>query len=330
MTRIFGENSRLVLYVSALLVTFFITMWVFSGIIWTFVFAGTIAYSLYPLYSFLRRKGFSSFISSIISTLMAFIGLIALALPFVIVLYRRRDVLFDFLRDIPESIEFELFGFDLSLDVGLLVDISWEYITEVAIEVAQATPTVLLQFLVLIVLVYALLHKSNVIARYLLGIFDESYHELLHGYNKKIKDTIIGLYVVQLSTAVLTFFVGLPFFYLLGYEPFIFLSLIAGVLQFIPILGPSLLIIALVVFEVLVGELVFAAIILVAGLLLIAGLPDLVLRPYLADLETGLSPSQYFIGFIGGIITIGAIGIIVGPLVIAILIKTFEIVSETK
>ncbi|OUJ18341.1 putative PurR-regulated permease PerM [Methanonatronarchaeum thermophilum] len=329
MVRIFKEDSRFVLLVLALLVSLFVSVYVLSGILWTFVFAATIAYTLYPFFSYLRRKGLSAFVSSIVSTFIGMFAIVALAFPFIIVVYRRRDVLFEFLRDIPESFEFEVFGFELSLDVGVIVDVSWEYLSEAAIEAAQATPTIILQFFVLVVVIYVLLYKSNVIASYILGVFDESFHSLLYGYNKKIKDTIIGLYVVQLSTAILTFFIGLPFFYLLGYEPFIFLSLIAGVLQFIPILGPSILIVGLALFEVLIGEVVSAAIVLALGLLLIAGLPDLVLRPYLADVETGLSPSQYFIGFIGGIITIGAIGIIVGPLVIAILIKTFEVISKS-
>ncbi|RZN61838.1 MAG: AI-2E family transporter [Methanonatronarchaeia archaeon] len=328
MTRIFGETPRKILLLAALVLAVFFTLWVFSAVVWTFVFAVTIVYTLYPLYQALRRRGISEFLSSIISTFMSFLAILLLAAPFFIVIYTRRDVLFDFLRDVPESFTFDVLGFEFTVETVMLVELSREYITETAIEVAQATPAIVLQFFLLIVFIYALLYKSRAISELVLGMFPESFEEILQGYNDKIKYTTIGLYVVQLSTGVLTFLIGLPFFYFLGYDPFISLALIAGILQFIPVIGPSILVIALALFEILVGEFIFGVTVLATGLLFLSGLPDLLLRPYLADIETGLSPSQYFIGFIGGLVTIGALGIIVGPLVLAILIKTADIMSD--
>jgi predicted PurR-regulated permease PerM len=61
---------------------------------------------------------------------------------------------------------------------------------------------------------------------------------------------------------------------------------------------------------------------------LIAWLPDLTIRPRLARRTADLDGSLYFIGFVGGLLSLGAIGVIVGPLVVALLAETAGLVAD--
>lgn len=313
-----------------LLAVALISFWVFSRVLATIFVAITIAYVLYPIRNKLVDKGLSSTLSSLTVTSLAFIILLTLAAPFIIVLYRRREILLGFLQDIPQSIELELLGREFTIQSSLIVETLRDTVTNTAINLAQSTPSLLLKFLLLIVLVFAILRNPMKIKNTLLEIVPGHHQQTVLEYNKAIKQTITGLYIVQLSTAILTFLVGLPVFYLLGYEPFVSLALLGGLLQFVPVLGPSILVIGLAAFEVLTIDLMSGVIVLIIGLLFVAALPDLMLRPQLADRTTGLPASLYFLGFIGGILTLGAIGIIVGPLIIALFLKTVELMAEKQ
>ena len=56
-------------------------------------------------------------------------------------------------------------------------------------------------------------------------------------------------------------------------------------------------------------------------------LPDLVVRPQLASRQAKLPVSLYFVGFTGGVLTVGVIGVIVGPLAVAVLVETVELLG---
>jgi predicted PurR-regulated permease PerM len=117
----------------------------------------------------------------------------------------------------------------------------------------------------------------------------------------------------------------MPVFWLLEYEYWLTLSAISAVLQFIPIVGPSVLLAVLALYHATMGQLSLAVTVLIVGGVIIGWLPDGVIRPRLADHTTNLSGTLYFVGFVGGLLSMGVVGIIAGPLVVAIIA---ELVSQ--
>ena len=65
----------------------------------------------------------------------------------------------------------------------------------------------------------------------------------------------------------------------------------------------------------------------VLGPVVIGLLPDLVVRPQLASRQAKLPVSLYFVGFTGGVLTVGVIDVIVGPLAVALPIEAIELPS---
>lgn len=320
-------HHKTLLY-SILFITSVLSLYLFSTIIWVIFFAVTLAYVLHPFNQKLQKKGLGETKASIITTLTSLVAIAALATPFAIVLYRRRQILIDFLRDIPETISLNIIGYDLTIPTNFVIEATRDTVTETAITLAQQTPGLLFKLILAVAVLYTLLKKPKTIEQMMLEILPDSAEQSIYNYNQKIKETLMGLYVVQLSTAILTFLIGMPVFYILGYEPFVSLALLAAILQLIPVLGPTILITSLAAFETILYGLIPGLIILIPGLLLIALLPDLVIRPSLADKTIGMSPTLYLIGFIAGILSLGAIGIIVGPLMIAIINQTIQEITQ--
>ena len=140
--------------------------------------------------------------------------------------------------------------------------------------------------------------------------------------------TLFAIYILQALTAAATFGIAVVVFWVLGYEAVLTLAAIAGILQFVPIVGPSLLVVAIAANDLVVGLPVRGVAVLVAGLVLISFTPDAIIRTQLAGYAGKLSATLYFVGFVGGILTVGAMGIILGPLVVALLVEVVQLLSE--
>ena len=82
--------------------------------------------------------------------------------------------------------------------------------------------------------------------------------EILTGYIRKLSevtvDTLYAIYIVQIAIAVLTFFIALPVFYLLGYGNIIFYSFLAAFCELIPVLGSSVAFILIGTYALALGD----------------------------------------------------------------------------
>lgn len=291
------------------------------------VFAITVAYVLYPLRQQLVRRGFPNRIASMLATAVAFATVVVLVAPLLFILYRRRLQLIDILAGIPESIEVSIAGVSYVVDVTPLLGTAEEWIREGAITIAAAAPRLALGLVLFAFVVYGVLYRPGEIRNAVRALVPGEYHDIVVRLHERTRQTLFGIYVLQLTTALATVIIAATVFRILGYEAWLSLAVIAGILQFVPVIGPSILILALAAGAVMAGDVVGAVAVLVVGLLFVSFLPDAVIRPSLAELTGRLSPTLYFVGFVGGILTIGALGVIVGPLAVALLVEVVEIVS---
>ena len=317
------------LFVYGLLAFFTLfSVWLFSEIIWVAFIGVSAAYILHPFNSYLKSKGLSSRVATILTSALSLLALIIIFVPFMVVLYRRRDILMEFLMDLPQVLEYEVLGNVYTVEVEFLISSAIEFLRDTAIGIASSFPTLILKLSLVVMIIYTLLRSPEKIQAFVNDTFGDKQKEILNRYHKRTMDALRGVYVIQFTSAILTFIVGLPVFYMLGYEPFIALSLVAAVLQLIPVAGPALLILGLAGVEAIAGNIVFAATVLISGLLIVAFTPDIVVRFTMADRTTSINPGLYFLGFVGGLLGLGAIGIIVGPLTVALMMETLDIFSD--
>jgi len=301
---------------------------VLGAVLRTVVFAITVAYVLYPVKRWFLRHGASDRIGSAAATVASFVGVALLLGPLAVLVYERRGQVIGGLQGFPESLSVRVAGFERAVDTEPFVDRAVSILQEFAVDVAVAVPGLGLQFALFTLVVYGVLYKPRAIRAAVYGATPYGYHDVLDRLHQRVKKTLFALYVLQGLTAFATFFIALAVFWLLGYEAVLSLAVIAGILQFIPILGPSLLLVALAAGDFLAGALPRAALVLALGGVFVALAPDAVVRMKLAGKTGELPSSLYFIGFVGGILTVGALGIIVGPLVVALLVEAVALLSE--
>lgn len=325
MSLLGDRRSRLVL---ALLAVSVVALYVLWEVVWTVFFALTFVYVLYPTRQRLVSHGTSPRVAAGALTAVAAGGVLALFAPVALVLYQRRSAIIDFFRTLPARIDLTVGGFTYVLELQSAVPAVRTSLSDLAVTATSVAPVLVMKLFLFAFLVYALLYKPGGVRSLVFRAVSEDVQTELLAYHDRIRDTLYGLYFVQAATGVLTFVLALPVFYLLGYDAFFSLSVIAGIFQFVPIIGPSVVVVSLAAVQVALGNAPQAALLLVLGLVVIGFLPDAVLRPRLAKYSAGMPASLYFVGFLGGVLTVGAVGIIAGPLVLSILVQTVKLVAD--
>jgi predicted PurR-regulated permease PerM len=175
--------------------------------------------------------------------------------------------------------------------------------------------------------VFGLLVGHRAVEDALMAAVPRPYHDVVGAFARRTRDTLYAIYVLQVATGAATFFFALPVFLGLGYGIPVTLAFIAGVLQFLPIVGPSVLLGALAVYHVAAGDLVAAVLVVVFGGVIVAWLPDILVRPQLARRAGHLPGTLYFIGFVGGLLTLGPVGIVAGPLAVALVVEAVALLE---
>ncbi|NYT06281.1 MAG: AI-2E family transporter, partial [Methanomicrobiales archaeon] len=138
-------------------------------------------------------------------------------------------------------------------------------------------------------------------------------------------DTLYSVYVVSFQVSLFTFVVSLPVFYVLGYGHIILFSLIAGLFQLIPVLGPQVLIAVLALFALSIGDTRGFLYLIVIAYPAISLSADFFLRPRLMGRRTAIHPVLMMIGVLGGLALLGVIGFILGPLFTALSVAAYDI-----
>lgn len=311
-----------------LLLTGALTVFALIDVLWTVFFAITVAYVLAPVKRWIRHRGLGHVVSTLIVTGGAAVAVVVLFAPIGLVLFSRLEDAFMLLSDLPETVELQVAEQDIEIVLVDYIDVVEGWLRDTAIGLSRALPVLLVKFALFVFVVFGLLLHERDVGESAYALVPPRHRGIAERLHQRARDTLFAIYVLQGATAFGTALVALPVFFIFGYESWIALATIAGILQFVPVLGPSLLIGILAVVELIGGgSFVPAAVFVVVGVVAIAALPDLLIRPWLAEMTTELSSVLYFVGFMGGLLSMGAIGVIVGPLLIAVLLELAEMVA---
>jgi predicted PurR-regulated permease PerM len=298
-----------------------------ADVLGTVFFAITVAYLLTPLRDALTRRGFTAWRASFVATAAAIVATVVLALPVVVVVAGRLDAVADVLAGLPPTVTVDLYGFTTTVTLAEARSAAVAFGRRLARAFAVAVPVLALKLTVFVLVVFALLSQTAEASRAAIAVVPPAYRDVARALHGRTRATLFAIYVLQAATAAGTFVLGLVVFFLLGYPTFLTLAVLAAVLQFLPVVGPSVLLAVLAVTHLLAGDPTRAATVLLVGGVLVAWLPDVLIRPRLARETADLPGSLYFVGFVGGLLTLGAVGVIAGPLAVALVVEAGELLS---
>jgi predicted PurR-regulated permease PerM len=294
----------------------------------TILFALTVAYVLNPVQRWLTRRGLTEWTAAVAATLIGFVSAIAVFSPIVFTLYVRVDDVIALVEEAPPEIPITVLEMTYTIETGEVQTLAVTVLRDLAVSLASSLPVLAIKFALFVILLFALLYRGEAAGRAAIAPVPHEYRDVVYALARRTRETLYAIYVLQLATSVASLLIGYPLFWLLGYEMAFTFALFAAILQFVPIIGPSLLIAPISIYHVAEGDLVAAALVGVLGIGLVAWLPDIAVRPRLARRSAGLPGSLYFVGFTGGLFTLGAIGIVVGPLIVAVFVEAVDLLAD--
>jgi predicted PurR-regulated permease PerM len=196
------------------------------------------------------------------------------------------------------------------------------------IPILTSIPRILFHALIFLLSVYLFLLKGPDISRQINTALPERLNESVGKISGLVVNTMHAIYIVSVEIAILSFALSLPIYYLLGYPAYIQLAVMTGLAMFVPIFGPLVVMIFLVLYNLATGNIpgVFIALLIIYPV--VFWIPASIIRPRLMGKRVSIHPVLMMIGIIGGISIMGFTGLILGPLFIALLVSSYQILID--
>ena len=140
-----------------------------------------------------------------------------------------------------------------------------------------------------------------------------------------VRATIKGSGVVALVQGAL----GAVTFWIVGLPAALLWGMLMAIAALLPAVGPAIIWVPVALYLLATGAIWQAAVVVLSGVLLI-GLADNILRPILVGRDTGIPDWLVLVTTLGGINLVGLSGIVVGPLVGALFITGWQILTEQR
>jgi predicted PurR-regulated permease PerM len=191
-------------------------------------------------------------------------------------------------------------------------------------------PFIAFKMFVFFFTLFVLFLKGEEIRNKLICHVPEPVQKYVNRLSDVTSDTLYTVYVVQVAIAVLTFFIAIPVFYLLGYGNILFYSFFAAFCELIPILGSSVAFIIIGAYSLALGDTRGVLILFFLGYLGVSLVPEIYIRPALVGRRVRINFIIMFIGIVGGLMTMGLAGFVLGPLIVVLVITSYRIYTEEK
>jgi len=322
----FLENKKLVaLIITIALLTFII----YSSLpfISAFFGAAILAFIFRPLDKWLRKKSISPKISATIILILAFIIII---IPIIFII----NGLINQIALLPDQIQkLKLVKTKLSEIIPFNIDINESQIIEQLMPILTKSIQPIFEniihafvilFLLFFLLYFFILYYDNFKKAILttLPFSKQNNEKIINKFKQVTNATIIGTFFIAIIQGAL---IAMNF-YFLGIPNALFWGFVAGILSFLPIIGPPVIWVPAAIFLFLTGSINKAIALIIIGILI--STIDNILRPVINQKYSSIHPLTSIIGIYIGISQFGIIGVFIGPLIVAYLVLFWRLYRE--
>jgi predicted PurR-regulated permease PerM len=288
----------------------------------------TVAVVIYPIHTRLSKRMSPGGSAGLLTILVLLI--IGFVLAFMsLFMLQGSTLVFDMIRSITEWIATLFPGRIISGEIlaGTINSVVF-VIKNSLIPLLRSLPAILFNAFILFLSVFLFLLKGPAVYQQLTTSLPERLTESLKKISEVVVNTLYAIYIVSVEVAIIAFVLSLPIYYFLGYPAYIQLAIMTALSMFIPIFGPLLVMVFLILYNVSVGDIpaIFVSIFIIYPVVL--WVPGSLIRPRLMGKRTSIHKVLMMIAIIGGISILGIPGLIFGPLFIALLVSSYHVLIE--
>jgi len=169
------------------------------------------------------------------------------------------------------------------------------------------------------------LRDKEEIIKYIKNIlpFSSDVETRLFKATKDVTSSVIfGMIIIGVLQGVIA---GIGFF-IFKVPSALLLSLFAIIVGILPIVGPAIIWVPVVIYLLIEGNTFAASGMVMFGIL--SHIPDYLVRPLFLSKRTQLNAGIASVGMIGGILFFGVLGVILGPLILSYLIIVMDLFKK--
>jgi len=230
----------------------------------------------------------------------------------------------DFYNQVNDVINLE------SIDLFSVVSSVMQRLSQFAVsqvtDIVQNFSLTLFSFILMLFTLFYFFKDGETIAEFLSELIPlpaERREQIVSQFSEVITATVFG----DLAVALLQGFLGGMAFWILGLPSPVFWGALMAFLSILPVIGAPIVYIPASVILLVQNEYVRGIILLVWGSIVVSQI-DNFLRPILISGRTKLHTLVLFFSILGGIYVFGFLGIIMGPIIAAILLAIIRIYKE--
>ncbi len=142
--------------------------------------------------------------------------------------------------------------------------------------------------------------------------------------------TLDGVIKSWFAIALFKTIVSFIGFYILGFSRPVLMGIVVGILELIPVIGPYIFWMTLVLIEILQFNYLIALLTFLFGLIFLTIIPDFYLKPKITAEEAEVNTMLIFIGFFAGITVFGISGIVLGPVILSLAKEVLDILKSSE
>lgn len=331
-----------------------LALYVLHPFLYTLLMAGVLAVLFYPLH--LKILKLTKQRENIASFLSVFSVIVLLLLPIAILVglltAQLAGLIQSFPQGPPQGLEgvqhadqlaffipyWERFGQPLIQKIESwtgtqidLVGLFWQALQQAARWLAQYSPAVIAKtanfffelFFMLLILFYLFRDGQKLMQKLIrISPIEDEYEMTLA---KGLKNTLYGIFYGSFLTGAIQAVLATIAFWIAKVPGALVWGVITFFASFVPMIGTSAVLIPVIIYLLIIGQWGYAIFIAVYGVVVI-GTADNFLRPLLVKSAT--HTALVFLGLFGGMAVFGAMGILLGPMIMGLLTGTLKIYEE--
>jgi len=199
----------------------------------------------------------------------------------------------------------------------------------------ESIPSLLLNFFVMVFVVYYMLKDGDLIAARIKRILPLKEQHKQHVI-EKFHDTTSAVFYGNIAVSILQGIFGGIGFLVLGIPSPVLWGVIMGIFALMPYLGTAIVWLPAALNLVFIGYLqndnssVVRGVILIIYGIFVVSTVDNFLKPKIISMKANVHPVLVLIGVLGGLDLFGFIGLILGPVMLALLMTFIDIYEEEK
>ncbi len=318
-----------------LFIILFFTFLIFKPFWIVLILGVSISVLLYPIYTWLNKKHLPNWLAAFL-TLFFFI--IVLCIPLLGV----GSIVFDqsqnlyhsvinngnampFINSLGTKIS-HILPKGVSFNINEQVSIFISFLTNNIANIFSATLSVLFSFILLLLTIFYFLKDGEKWKETILRqspLSNTADQKIINRLTQTISGVLKGYLLVAFIQGTLMG-IGLAIFHIP--HPAIW-AVIAGIASIIPPMGTAVVSVPAIIFLFITGN-ISGAIGLLIWAILIVGMGDNLLNPYIVGHKINIPPFLILFSVLGGITLLGPVGILIGPLTVSLLYALIEIYQD--